>query len=144
MYIIFAPLVVLTRCGNQMCPFQYGLSSWMRAYCDMGLVGCGNSVRWAGPGRWRAAARRQRQPSAQASGRKARDGHHPTRTACCWRGPQPSWAHPCLIVSAPALCRLLKDFWGEDGLSGKDLCENPDRCIIDHVFCDLAGEWVNQ
>lgn len=100
---------VLRRCGNRTCPSRCDQSSWMRACCGRGPAGCGSSARWAGPGRWTAAARRRRRPSAPASGRKARDGRHLTRTGCCWRGPQPSWAHPCLIVSAPALCRLLKD-----------------------------------
>lgn len=103
------PQDFLRRCGNRTCPSRCGLSSWMRACCGRGPAGCGNSAQLAGPGRWRATAQRQRRPSAPTSGRKARDGRRLTRTACCWRGPQPSWAHPCLIVSAPALCWLLKD-----------------------------------
>lgn len=120
--LISAPTGPLRRCGNQTCPSRCGLSSWMRAYCGTGPAGCGNSAQWAGPGIWTAAARTRRRPSAPASGTKAHDGRRPTRTTCCWRGPQPSWAHPCLIVSAPALWRLLKDFGGEDGLSRQTCC----------------------
>lgn len=91
MYIfIFLPSRLLRRCGNRTCPSQCGLSSWTRACCGTGRAGCGNSALWAAPGRWTAAVRRRRPPSAPASGRKAHDGLHPTRTACCWRGPRPS------------------------------------------------------
>lgn len=108
--------ILLRRCDNRTCLFLCGLSNLTRACCGTGPAGFGNTVRWGGPGRWRAAARRRMPPSAPASGRTARDGLPPTRTACCWTGPRPSSAHPCLIVSAPALYPLVQDYQ-KNGLS---------------------------
>lgn len=119
---LFSKCTNTRRCDSQTYLSRCGLSSWMRAYCGRDPAGCGNSARSAGRERWTAATQRQTRPSAPASGRRAHDGLRLTRTACCWRGPQPSWAHPCLTVSAPALCRCLKDFGGEYGLR-RSTCE---------------------